>query len=178
MASLELELAETGHGLGLEGLLVTPRPEDYWVVRAVDIAELLLVSDVAITITTTQPTSYDARLSGTSRSASTIVRSAIAVSALIRQPVGFNAPMRRGRKLQLAELLEEAADVYRGAMQQVLLRDAVDGVVILDAFPESDFAESIVVDQLGTVGRAIVEFEITGEGRHPVPTYQLARENA
>lgn len=169
---LEAQLLLDATEEGLESIAVAPEALDYWIIQAPQLTEILHHREVAVTISHTEATTYDIRLSGDAAGASMIATSYIALALIFKRPGGYPALMRRGRKLVEAEIVELLADVYRGAILEVLLRDAVDGLTILDVVPVSDLADTIIEDDFdGALGRAILEFEITGQGQHPQPQY-------
>jgi len=160
---------------GLEYIGPLPVATDYWDITAPDLGKMTS-SDIAIAISNTQQTEYSMRLSGDAVTASVIVRARISVVALVKPPAGYPELMRNGRLMAQSEILELMADVYRGAILEVALRDAVDGETVLEIFPVSDFADTITPDTTaGALGRAVIEFEISGQGTHPAPSYALER---
>lgn len=169
---LEAQLLLDATAEGLETIAAAPEAVDYWIIQAPQLKEILNHREAAVTISHTEATTYDIRLSGDAAGASMIATSYIAISLVFKRPGGYPALLRRGRTLVEAEIVELLADVYRGAILEVLLRDAVDGQTILEVMPVSDFADTIVEDDFdGALGRAILEFEITGQGAHPKPQY-------
>jgi len=175
VTGLPTQLADDLLDEGLETIGVIPAASDYWDTIAPDMGNIAM-SNIVIAISNTQSTEYRTRLSGDSVTASVILTARLSVVALIRPPGAYPALTRNGRRLEQLEVLELMADVYRGAILEVLLRDAVDGESILEIFPVSDFADSITPDvNSGTLGRAVIEFETSGQGTHPAPSYALER---
>jgi len=159
----------------LATLLIGPTPDDLWIVRNEDIDNLLIDRDVALVISTTDATTYDFNLSGTGQEASRIVTIPMSCGVLFKAPSSYTQITRRGRDLKLAEIVELMADIYRGAMIEVVCRDVVDGRVVLDARPLRDYSDTVWADtDAASYGRAIVEFEIKAQGAHPTPAYQIA----
>ena len=173
---LPTQLAQDLADEGLDGVGVIPTPEDFWDMTAPKIGEILAVRPIGVAISNTQATQYVSRQSGDNITASVIINARIAVVLVFSPPAGYPVLEREGRQLAQAEVLELLADIYRGAVLEVILRDAVDGESILEIFPNSDFADTITPDTTtGALGRAVLEFNITAQGLHPVPSYSLER---
>lgn len=161
----------------LAALVPTPQPADYWVVRALDVEQLLLHTDVAIVVSSSRATTYPTRLTGTRRAASLLTRSYLTITAHLRPAVAYAQIERRGRALRERELLELIADIYRGAILSTLLEWATDGAVILDVALTSDYSETLGSDATdGARGRAAIEIELAGHASHSTPQYTLTRE--
>lgn len=181
--AVEVLLAHLGAALDqiapaeLRALIPTPAPADYWIIQEVDVADLMLHREAAVVISTVAPTAYPTRLTGSGSSASSLVTMSIAVQILHWPPRGYAPIQERGRDLSEREVTERIADIYRQAQQEVMLATMVDGRDVLECWPVSDYADSITADQLdGTLGRAVVEYEIRSQGQHPSPRYMTPRE--
>lgn len=161
----------------LRALIATPAPADYWIVQEVDVADLMLHREVAVIVSTVQPTTYPTRLTGSGASASSLATMSLAVQILHWPPRGYAPIEERGRQLSEREVTERIADIYREAQQEVMMSALVDGRDVLECWPVSDYADSITADQLdGTLGRAVIEYEVRSQGQHPSPRYLTPRE--
>jgi len=176
MAGLSTEILQLAAAEGLEDIIEVPEPSNYYIVGVNEFTQLVLHDKVAVVISPTRDTVYQQRLSGNGLRGSAITESYLAAAIVFPAVSGFTAVTRRGRPLGETELGAVLSSIYTGAMLEVLLRDAVDGQVILDLFPTRDYADSISSEQLPTVYRSVVELSVRGQGSHPHPQYQLARQ--
>jgi hypothetical protein len=166
-----------GEPAELAALTPVPTPDDYYVVKDADVAELLAHTDVAITISSSRPTTYPSRLTGTRRQASALTRSYVTITAHLRGPAAYATLLRRERQLREREILELMVDIYRGAVLSACLEHAIDGSTILEIAPISDYSEALgTTPDGGARGRATIELELSSHVHHPTPAYTLTRE--
>lgn len=175
-ASLATRLAELAPLAGLDGLMAIPEPQDYWMVSDVAVEEVLATRPVLVQIFPQRETTYDKRLSGTGRVASTLQTTELAVMILFTELAGYPEVMRNGRAMAPRELLELMGDVYRGAALDAIMSGAVDGTVITEIYPSNNYADSVYTDSLGTVGRAVMVYQCKTQALHYSPHYDVARE--
>lgn len=173
---LGLALADMAEQTQTSTFIATPQPRDYYQVQDLQVEEILATSPVLIQISPNRETRYDALLSGTGRAASTWTTNEIAIMALFLPPAAYSPIERNGKQLIPQEILELMGDAYRGAVIDVVMRDAVDGKIITAVRPLNDFADSVYTDTLGTVGRAVMVFEVKTQALHFSPQYSVASE--
>jgi len=177
IASLPLQLSIDATDEGVEGIIPTPEAPDYWMITTTSLPEVLNHREVAVIVAQVGTTDYPIRLSGDQISASMQTLARISVIIVFKRPAAYPLLERRGRQLLEVEITELMADIYRGAVLEVLLRDAVDGQDVLDVKIVSDFADSILSQEGDALGRAVLELELMGQGTHPQPQYRLPQES-
>lgn len=161
----------------LAELALVPAQEDVWITPAPALDDLFLDRNVALIISQTRPTDYPIKLTGSAFAASMVLDVYLSI-ALVFEPAACQPILLSdGRRLRLSEITDLIADLYRGAILTVLLRDAADGQVILNITPISDLSDQIQADtQDRTYGRAILEVAARAHAHHPTARYDTARE--
>jgi len=159
----------------INDILIAPSNDQYWITTGINPLDVIFNSNQAMIISQQTSASYPKRLTGNQAQSSVLTAITYAVSFIFKWPSATEPVTRLGEELRQFELIDLMADRYKGAMLTTLLRDAVDGVSILEIQLKSDWSDAIAYDSIGVIGRALLQFEVKSQALIPTSSYAVAR---
>lgn len=173
---LYLGLEEQIRVIDTEAIAPIPSRDDYWLTTGGDVEQIFGYTDCIVAIGQETPTEYLLNLTGTKDRDSSICQTNYRITLLFKQLATTEEITFQERKMRPLEIVDLMADIYRGAIIEIIDRDAVDGCVITEADIVSDFADTITIDNIGVTGRAVITISVRTQVERSTPAYNVARQ--
>ena len=157
----------------LGSLISAPTQDQYWIANGIPLDRIFQNSLQSIGISQGSATTYPRAISGDKSYSLHMVETPMRISFFFLEPAGIEQGIAISLDEQLRpyEVTELIADIYKAAIIETILSQAVDGLIIMEVSLISDFTNQITEQNLGTIGLAAIDIMVKSEGKRPTPTY-------